>query len=85
VEGGKHVTHLIIRKSKQFLPQSIPILHTPFLTQEINYLICTPQEGIPIPPDRIGGVAILHFVRIPVIIISTFLSAFLTSFMSRLT
>jgi hypothetical protein len=61
----QHVTDLILRESKQLLPQPIPILHTPFLGQEIHNLICAFQEGIPVPPDRIRGVAILHFMRIP--------------------
>lgn len=64
-ETEEHVTDLVVRKGKQFLPQSIPILHTPLLSQEIYNLICTLQESIPISPDGIGGVSILHFVRIP--------------------
>jgi hypothetical protein len=64
-KGGEHVTDLILRKSKQLLPQPIAVLNTPFLSQELNDLIRSLQKCVPIPPDRIGGVAILHFVRIP--------------------
>ena len=44
---ANHVTetHFIISKSKQLLPQSIPILHTPLLAQEIYYLICSLEKS----------------------------------------
>lgn len=55
----RHVTHLIVGKSKQLLPQTISILNGPFLSQELDNLIMSFQEGISVPPNGVGGVTIL--------------------------
>ena len=55
-----HETHLIVRKSKQLLPQAIPIFNRPFLRQEVHNLIMSREEGVSVTPNGVGRVAILH-------------------------
>lgn len=53
--------YLVISKSKQFLPQPIPILLGPFLRQERDDLVVAAEERVAVAPDGVWGVAIFDF------------------------
>ena len=59
-EKELHVTDLVVCKSKQLLPQPIPILDTPFLRQKLHNFIVALQKGASIPPNRVSRISILH-------------------------
>ena len=62
--------YLIIRKSKQFLPQPISILLLPFLAQESHDLIGATEEGVAVTPDGVGCVGVLNYFGIAVSLVS---------------
>jgi hypothetical protein len=49
-------TNLILRKSKQFLAQPIPVLHKPFVGQEGFDLLAALDEAVAVTPDTVGCV-----------------------------
>ena len=59
-------TYLVIRKSKQFLPQPIPIFPLPFLGQESHDLIGATEEGVAVTPDGVGCVGVFDYLGIAV-------------------
>jgi hypothetical protein len=68
-EGNtRYRTDLVLRESKQLLPQPIPILHGPLLAQEVDNLIRASKERVPVSPDGIRRVPVLHLMRIPTFI-----------------
>lgn len=57
-------TNLVISKRKQLLPQPIPVLLGPFISQELDDLLASLEEGIPISPDRVGSIRKLDDFRL---------------------
>jgi hypothetical protein len=51
--------HLVIRKSKQLLPQPVSIFDTPFFGQESDDLVLAFEEGGAVAPDAVRCVAVL--------------------------
>lgn len=64
-EGVNKTKYLILRKSKQLLPQPVPILPLPLGPQERHDLLTPPQEGVPVAPDGVGRVGELHHLGVP--------------------